>query len=236
MLTSSSMRRYFVIFCCGLGLWIAPTAFGQESCKDQTPRRLEKWNTKDAPATIKRGPTDDVITYIPEGKPPVTLQRCSQHYHCWIENLQPLCSDQHASSIGGPVGGCPARGQLPVGSWVEIHTAYSAEVGIGCDPETLNCCTKGPFVVLGYHAKVTADTTQKPVPVMDWSLAAAEWSGSNTGPDDGGCKPVAAKWRFSLGCDQTIGLGQLGLFCHADQARGLQPADRLSSDLNLLPQ
>ncbi len=203
-------------------------------CTNQSPRRLDNWNTENALPTIQRGANDNTVIYTPNGGSPTTLSRCGQHYHCEIENLQPVCPGQSATGIGGPPGSCPR--QPPVGSWVEVHTVFSATVGTtGCDPETLDCCTQGPFVVLGYHAKVTADQNPRAVPVV-WNPGAAEWTGSNTGPDDapGQCKPLQVKWRFSLGCDSTLSLGQLGTFHHQDRARGLQSADRLSTDLNLL--
>ncbi|HEV7669601.1 MAG TPA: hypothetical protein VGS22_13840 [Thermoanaerobaculia bacterium] len=208
-----------------------------QPCTDQSPRVLQGWNTVGAPATIARGTTDDTLVYTPAGGTPTTLHRCGQHYHCQIENLQPTCPGQHATAEGGPPGGCPKdSNDLPVGTWIEVHTVFSSEVAEVCDTETLNCCKTGPVVVMGYHAKVTANTTTEPIPV-DWGLPAAEWSGSNTSPDEspGECKPISAKWRFSLGCDLTVGHGQLGLFRHADAARGLQPPNRLSSDLNRLP-
>ncbi len=218
----------------GIALVPQIAAFGEgEACTNQTPRRLEKWNTENAPATVKKGATEDTVVYTPKGGSPTTLHRCSQHYHCWIENLQPKCPGQTATDVGGPPDKCPVK--PPVGSWVEVHTAFSSRVGTDCDPETLNCCIEGPFVVVGYHAKVTADEKPGKVPV-NWTAEAAEWSGSNTGPDDapGQCKPLQAKWRFSLSCDLKLSLGELGTFHHQDRARGLQPADRLSADLNHL--
>lgn len=243
--TPASRLRRSVILACGLALFVAPATFAQSSakpvkpvkpvkavpaCKDQSPRRLEKYDAESTTSTVARGADDNTLVFTPRGGTPTTLHRCSQHYHCWIENLQPLCPGQHATAAGGPPGNCPKL--PPVGSWVEIHTAYSAEVGGSCDPETLDCCIKGPIVVMGYHAKVTADTTPGPVPVK-WGPPSAEWSGSNTGPDNppGECKPVHAQWSFPLGCDFTVSLGQLGLFHHQDKARGLQPPERLSNDL-----
>jgi hypothetical protein len=230
--------RRTVTLACGLAMFVVPAAFAQSSvksveppppCTDQSPRLLENYDAESETSTVAPG-ADDTLIFTPRGGTPTTLHRCSQHYHCWIENLQPECPGQHATAAGGPAEGCPKL--PPVDSWVEIHTVYSAEVGGSCDPETLACCTKGPFVVMGYHAKVTADTTPGPVPVQ-WGPPSAEWSGSNTGPDNppGECKPIRAQWSFTLGCDLTVSLGQLGLFHHQDQARGLQPPERLSSDL-----
>jgi hypothetical protein len=230
--------RRAVTLACGLAMFVAPAAFAQSSvksveppppCTDQSPRLLENYDAESETSTVAPG-ADDTLIFTPRGGTPTTLHRCSQHYHCWIENLQPECPGQHATAAGGPAEGCPKL--PPVDSWVEIHTVYSAEVGGSCDPETLACCTKEPFVVMGYHAKVTADTTPGPVPVQ-WGPPSAEWTGSNTGPDNppGECKPIRAQWSFTLGCDLTVSLGQLSLFHHQDQARGLQPPERLSSDL-----
>ncbi len=223
-------RRAVTLACAALFLALAVCAQPAPPCKDQSPRRLEKYDATSKTSTIRKGPADTLV-YTPRGGTPVTLQRCGQHYHCWIENLQPTCAGQHATPEGGPAAGCPKL--PPAGSWVEIHTVYSKEVAHdGCDPETLDCCKAGPFVVKGYHAKVTEGGKPEPVPVL-WGVPAAEWSGSNTGPDNppGSCKPIHAQWDFKLGCGFTVSLGQLGGFHHQDQARGLQPPDRLSHDL-----
>jgi hypothetical protein len=213
----------------------------------QSPRKLE--NATSAPASfVSPGPDDGTILYHVGGTgkmAPKTLHRCSQHYHCWIENLQPLCPGQTATENGGPPK-CPDR--PPVNSWVEIHTAYAPKLGTACQGnyETTKCCETdphdpdAPIVVLGYHAKVTAGGTPGPVPTYwgqpvpgpvpaVWGATADEWSGSTTGPNSSPneCKP-AAQWSFALGCDFTVSEGQLALFTHPEPARGLQPADRLS--------
>lgn len=230
-------HRRLVALACGLAVLALSSAFAASPrpapCKNQSPRRLERWNTVNAPATVAKGATDDTLVYTEHGKEPETLHQCSQHYHCWIENLEPLCRGQRATEHGGPPGACPKPLEQPVGSWVEVHTVYSAGVAPHCEhPETLECCTKGPFVVMGSHAKVTADRTPAPIQVQ-WGTPAAEWTGSNTGADDEtGCKPIEAQWRFRLDCGLTVSLGQLNEFTHPDKARGLQPAARLSRDLN----
>jgi len=212
-------------------------AGGASPCRYyQSPRRLANWNTVGRPSFVARDATDDSVVYTPREGNPVTLHRCSQHYHCWTENFQPTCPGQQPSSVERPPGRCPLPADQPLNSWVEIHTVYSWDVRHdNCDPEKLDCCIPGqfPVVVMGYHAKVTADTTPGPVPVL-WGPPSAEWSGSDTGPDNppGSCKPINAKWSFVLGCNVTVGRGQLGLFHHQDRARGIQSPDRLSSDLN----
>ncbi|HXO21356.1 MAG TPA: hypothetical protein VOA87_15700 [Thermoanaerobaculia bacterium] len=234
-ITLAPRTRRTMTLACGLALVLAAAASvkGAERmvpCKDQSPRRLEKYDAVSKTASVAKG-AGDTIVYTPKGGTPTRLLRCGQHYHCWIENLQPECPGQHATAAGGPADGCPKL--PPVGSWVEVHTVYSPRLAGGnCDPETLNCCAGEPVVVMGQHLKVTAGTTPGPVPVA-WGPPWAEWSGSNTGPDipPGSCKPISAHWSFALGCNSTVSLGQLGLFHHQDQARGLQPPVRLSKDL-----
>jgi hypothetical protein len=204
-----------------------------QTCRDQSPRVLANYNQDPGHATVVRGSNDDTLVYTPPGGNPTILHRCGQHYHCRIENLQPDCPGQTATELGTP----PLCAQPSVDSWVEIHTVYAAQVrGEGCDTETLNCCAAPPFVVKAYHARVRAGAQAAPVPVL-WDLPAAEWSGSNTGPDDypGGCKPLAARWSFTLGCNYPVTWGQLKGFHHPEPARGLQPPARLSSDLAKIP-
>ena len=218
---------------CASGGHPSPGSLGPKGdCRDQSPRRLERFNTVGKPATVAPGRNDTVI-YTPNGGQPTTLLRCGQHYHCWIENLQPQCRGQHATSEGGPPK-CPAL--PPVDSWIEVHTVYSSKVGTNCDPETLNCCVEGPIVVMGHHAKVTADSVPGPTPVL-WGPPSAEWTGSNTSPDEypNQCKSVRAQWSFALGCEFEVSQGRLSLFTHPEPARGLQPPARLSQDLNLVP-
>jgi hypothetical protein len=214
-----------------------PAATPDQPCTNQSPRVLANYNVDPGLATVHHGINDNTLVYTPQGGSPMILHRCSQHYHCRIENLQPDCPGQMATEIGTP----PLCAQPSLDSWVEIHTVYAAKVrGQGCDPESLNCCAAGPFVVKAYHARVEANPQAKAqattVSVL-WDLPAAEWSGSNTGPDDypGGCKPLAARWSFTLGCTFRVTWGQLKGFHHPEPARGLQPANRLSTDLAKIP-
>ncbi|HMB55179.1 MAG TPA: hypothetical protein VKU40_17805 [Thermoanaerobaculia bacterium] len=50
-----------------------------------------------------------------------------------------------------------AREPGAVGTRIEIHTVYAANEKHpdGCDPETLGCCTEGPFLVRAFAAEVT---------------------------------------------------------------------------------
>jgi hypothetical protein len=202
----------------------------------QSPRRLPASTPYPPPSIVNPGPDDATILYTPTGTP---LHRCSQHYHPSIENRQP-CNSQSGVATRVPSEGGPPR----AGDWVEIHTVYAPSLGTRCGTnyESTGCCEGDPKVVLAYHARVTSDTLPGPVPVYwgrvpgpvpaFWGTTEAEWSGSTTGPDKqtDECKP-AALWSFALGCDFTVSLGQLALFKHPEQARGLQPESRLSKDL-----
>lgn len=209
-----------------------PAETGGHDCVNQSPRTLGKYDLRLEKPTVVQGVKDTII-YTPPGGTATRLRRCGQHYHCRIENLQPDCPGQVAREVGTP----PLCAQPSVDSWVEIHTVYAPKVrGQGCDKETLNCCEGLPVVVKAYHARVMAGGQNEPVPVL-WNLPAAEWSGSNTGPDDypGGCKPIPARWSFTLGCGFKVTWAQLAPFHHPEPARGLQPRDRLSTDLAEVP-
>jgi hypothetical protein len=156
----------------------------------------------------------DWIVYKP--RPDVRgqrLWRCDQHYHVPIETPQ----------------GCP-----PQGDWVEVHTVYAAVVSRhDCLDENLTCCLLGPFVVRGFSAKVTSGGNVPPI-IPPTGRPLAEWSGSNTGPDQDPniCKPVAAQWSFRLGCGFNVPRNQLPGKPHG--ARPLQSGDRVSKDLTLV--
>src|SRR5262249_41541260 len=140
------------------------------ACANQSPRVLQG-GVPASKSIVSKGPNDTIV-YTPRGGgKPETLRRCGQHYHYPIENLQPLGPGQPTP---GTEGGKPAAGD-----WVEVHTVYALKLNPEpCDPETLQCCLVGPFVVLGYHAKVTAGAGGKEsgsVPVQ-WKLPAAEWT------------------------------------------------------------
>jgi hypothetical protein len=100
---------------------------------------------------------------------------------------------------------------------VELHTVYASQVRQdGCDPETLECCQAGPFLVRAFAARVAAHGPDTPI-LPPPGLPLAEWSGSTTGADKEPeqCKP-AAQWSFRLGCDFTLSEAQLHRFRHAD--------------------
>lgn len=215
----------------------ASTCGGCTNC--QSPRTLASMSNA-AASIVRPGPQDATISYTSAGNAPVSLLRCSQHYHCRIENLQAACSGQTPGP--GPAT-CPSL--PPVNSWVEVHTVYAPRLTDGCrgNYESTDCCGGDPKVVLAYQARVTGNTPTGPVPVywgppvlgpvpVIWGSTAAEWSGSTTGPDTvaNECKP-AALWSFALGCNFTLGQGQLALFRRPEPARGLQPQNRLNSDL-----
>ncbi|HVT58274.1 MAG TPA: hypothetical protein VHR45_07725 [Thermoanaerobaculia bacterium] len=230
-----------------------PAAKAAPECKiPQSPRKLADYNNTNPMPTFFREANVGAIVYKPRGsESKQTLSICSQHYHCWIENLQPGCQGQRATSTGGPVKCEEAK----VGDWVEIHTVYSPKLGNKCEGnyESTKCCEgnpedpSAPIVVIAYHAKVTArpavDTRCLPpgspgriakVPVC-WGQQSAEWSGSTTGPPNDTCK-AAALWSFALGCDMKVSQEELGKFTQRDRARGLQSSERLSNDLtHVLP-
>jgi hypothetical protein len=213
---------------------LAPAGAGDGGyCPDnaQSPRNLDlkaqpSLYQLTAQSSFLTETSDETVTYAPRvGGKPMVLHRCGQHYHFPIENPQG-CKDETMATAG------EKKGPPPPGSRVEVHTVFAAVVRTGdCDPETLACCEKGPFVVRAFTARVTPGG--KPAPIEPPpGLPLAEWSGSTTGPDTkpDECKP-AALWSFRLGCDFTVSEGQLGLFHHVDPARKLQTGDRLSRDL-----
>ncbi len=218
-----------------LGGAASPAGSSAQACINQSPRRLDDIRLESKTSIVAPGP-DDTLFYTPRGShDKIKLYRCGQHYHCEIENFQG-CPDQVPTTNPSPT--CPPRpGLLPAVPWIEIHTVYAADVvrDKPCDPETLDCCKTGPFVVMAYQAVVVSSNRTgppvAPLPVL-WGLPAAEWSGSNTGWDPvGACKPIAAQWSFILGCSFTVTDNQLRSFRHADAARRLQPPERLSHDL-----
>jgi hypothetical protein len=215
------------------GQAMAQTAPAAETCctRPQSPRSLTDadWDyTSGDPAVYPLG-DPKLIKY--ELRPGIikTLYRCSQHYHCHIENVQ-TCNKESAAPAGGE-SACPAK--PPVGSWIEVHTAYHDAPAVIPTPEDLGSCDLKTVVVVGYHAKVTEDPVTSPIPVH-FGPPAAEWTGSSTGPDKPPvpeCK-VAAYWHFALGCDFKLSQQELVKeFHHPEEARGLQPPDRLSKDL-----
>jgi hypothetical protein len=197
----------------------------------QSPRKLTSadWDRRDKVPKVSPG-TQDSIEYSPSAGVKLVLHPCSQHYHCLIENFQG-CPGQVEPD---PRRACP---ELKAGNWVEIHTAYHVGPTVNPLPENLGKCdgNAGPLVVVGYHAKVTAPLTKPALP-LHFGPPAAEWSGSSTNnenDDPPSCK-APAFWHFALGCDFTVSTAQLGQFHHPDEARRLQPPDRLSHDLTLI--
>ena len=202
-------------------------------CKiPQSPRELKSADynyTSTVPIVVHD--TDTSILYTPRaGVAPMKLNRCSQHYHCHIENVQecPTLAEVGAS----PADESKACSKPKVGDLIEIHTAYHKGPLCTPTPQGLDCCTQEPIVVVGDHATVIAGTTPGGIPVL-FGPPAAEWSGSTTNEDNvpNECKP-GVFWHFALGCKNTIGLTTLEhALDHPDAARPLQPADRLSHDL-----
>lgn len=207
---------------------------GATCSNPQSPRKL-------TPAELTRPSTDPKVTkgpggsviYTPRPGERLTLNPCSQHYHCYIENFQG-CPGQVASYQDRE---CP-KGLPQEGSWVEIHTAYHRGPAINPLPEDLSRCTVEPVVVVGYHAKVTSSGDGPPAPIH-FGPPAAEWSGSSTGVKPERCLGPAF-WSFTLGCDFKVSprLFALtpcpGCLTHAEAARKLQPPAALSDDLTCI--
>jgi hypothetical protein len=188
-------------------------------------------------------PAADWVIYQPRcDGPRLTLKLCGQHYHSSIETPQGCPGE-----LPAPGGEAARSGEVPPpGQWVEVHTVYAAVLSDKeCDPEHLDCCAVGPFVVRGFSARVTKDdggggggVLPRPPIIPPTGRPLAEWSGSNTGPDDkpGGCKPLSVQWSFRLGCGFTVSQAQLRAFPGGGQgARPPQTGQRLSKDLTLVP-
>ncbi len=129
----------------------------------QSPRRLTAadWNWTSRTPTVSRRSADSILYSPRAGVPALVLHACSQHYHCRIENLQ-NCPGQSASPIPD-LTECPEH--PPVGSWVEIHTAYHQGPALHPLPEGLEGCHQpGALAVVGYHAKVTSEQDRLPRP------------------------------------------------------------------------
>ncbi|MFL6234827.1 MAG: hypothetical protein ACJ76N_16960 [Thermoanaerobaculia bacterium] len=219
-------------------LGVSPAVAEGPTCPNpQSPRNVDS-RSRPSPYfltsnnSIVRDATPESLVYLPRsGGPGQKLLRCGQHYHYPSENRQG-CPRESASQKGA-VSGEPAP--VKPGDWIEVHTVYAAKVKSGgCDPETLECCEEGPFLVRAFQAKVTRDGRGGAI-VPPPGRPLAEWSGSTTGreKEPGECKP-AALWSFRLGCDFRVSEKQVKEFHHHDPARPLQPADRVSRDLTLV--
>ena len=201
----------------------------------QSPRSLTgaDWNYTSTVSTVLRQ-SDDSVRYAPRAGVQEVLHRCSQHYHCRIENVQGCAKESAAPAAGQSA--CPAR--PVVGSWVEVHTVYHLGPTVTPTPEGLEQCDPATLVVVGYQAQVTTAPVTSPIPVH-FELPAAEWTGSSTGvdkPPPPECK-VAAFWRFALGCNFRLSEQQLvKFFMHPEEAREIQPPNRRSRDLTHIVQ
>jgi hypothetical protein len=204
-------------------------------CTPQSPRSLTPadWNYTSQTSAVYWRDANSINYELRPGVHKI-LHLCSQHYHCHIENVQE-CNKESAAPAGGE-SACPA--EPPVGSWIEVHTAYHDAPAVIPTPEDLGSCDLKTVVVVGYHARVTKDSIHLPTIPIYFGPPAAEWSGSSTGPDKPPvpeCK-VAAFWHFALGCDFKLGQQLLVEdFHHPEEARGLQPPNRVSKDLTHIP-
>jgi hypothetical protein len=194
------------------------SAAASNQCENQAPRALAGVAPDGhSPVSKVKNVTPDSLTYEGHG-----LRLCSVHYHCTIETFQG-CVGQSVSPEPGPEH-CP---RPSADSWIEVHRAYS--LNPTCVGTVKDCCTTGPFVVLGYHAKIVSGTSPAPLPLFRESDF-DEFSGSTTGPGsaEGGdrCKP-AAFWSFSRGCHFQVHANQL-----APEGEGARPLQfEVSHDL-----
>jgi hypothetical protein len=230
--------KTLVLLAVSLAVLGSPAAAEGPTCPNpQSPRNID---LKSRPSpyfltsnnSIVSDATPESLVYLARsGGPGQKLLRCGQHYHYPIENRQGC-----PSGVASPKGAVSAEpGPVKPGDWIEIHTVYAAKVKSGdCDPETLECCEEGPFLVRAFEAKVTRGGRGGAI-VPPPGRPLAEWDGSTTGgeKEPGECKP-AALWSFRLGCSFRVSEEQVKAFHHHDPARPLQPADRVSRDLTLV--
>jgi len=203
-----------------------PTCSNPQSPRNVAPRPWPgPYNGKSPTSIVSRAALASLVYTPRAGGAPQTLRLCGQHYHVPIETPQGCSSTPARASRDG---------KPRPGDWVEIHTVYAARLNPGpCNPETLDCCQEGPFVVRAFEARVTAGGGQGLI-VPPPGRPLAEWTGSTTGKSTPGeCKPEA-QWSFRLGCGFTVSQAQLAAFDHADPARPVQPPNRLSKDLTLV--
>lgn len=228
MQTSVLLAVSLALFGVSLAAAQGPTCSNPQSPRNVDPKSRPSPYFLTSNNSIVSDATPESLVYLPRsGGPSQKLLRCGQHYHYPIENRQG-CPRESASRAG-------EASPVKPGDWIEIHTVYAAKVKSGgCDPESLECCEEGPFLVRAFEAKVTRDGQGGAI-VPPPGRPLAEWSGSTTGPDKepGECKP-AALWSFRLGCSFRVSEKQLEAFRHHDPARRLQPADRVSRDLTLV--
>jgi hypothetical protein len=209
----------------------SPAGSPPQSPRNVDPKSAPYDGTSSTSIVSRIAPQADSIVYRsrPDG-PGLTLWRCDQHYHVPIETPQG-CPADRAGAYGKTA---PAAGPPQAGDWVEVHTVYAAVVSRhDCLDENLKCCLIGPFVVRGFSAKVTSGGKVPPI-IPPTGRPLAEWSGSNTGPDQDPniCKPVAAQWSFQLGCGFNVPSNELPGKPHG--ARPPQSGDRVSKDLTLV--
>ncbi|HVT15298.1 MAG TPA: hypothetical protein VHQ90_03825 [Thermoanaerobaculia bacterium] len=208
----------------------SPAGSPPQSPRNVDPGQSSLYNGRSSTSIVSKIPSRDSIVYRsrPEG-PELTLLRCDQHYHFPIETPQGCPADRAAG--GKPV---PAARPTQPGDWIEVHTVYAAVVSRkDCLDENLKCCLVGPFVVRGFSAKVTSGGNVPPI-IPPIGRPLAEWSGSNTGPDQDPkiCKPLAVQWSFQLGCGFEVPLKELPGKPHG--ARPVQSGDLVSKDLTLV--
>jgi hypothetical protein len=207
-------------------------------CKvPQSPRNVASYDgASDQSIVLSISESQKTLTYRPRGSTaePETLYLCGQHYHVPVEDVQGCAGEAVVTTPPATAAPwVPAPGQ-----WIEVHTVYSsAPPKPPCNPESLACCTGKTNLVLGFSAKVVSGGS---TPILTPPARKfAEWSGSNTGPDNlrpTDCKETAVEWSFRLGCTFTVGQNQLKYLPGGPQgARALQGGiSRVKPDLFLV--
>lgn len=233
---------FFLLFCLISLTMFAARGYAQSACINQSPRdvTLQKaeLDAKPPQAGLDYNYTSSTPVMNPIDAKTVQYQGiplylCDRHYHVPVENVQGCSPDEKK---GTP----PDHGPPPVDQWIEFHSVYAQVVDSapGCSEgpdRNLACCKTPPFVVRAFSAKVTAPVSPAPPITQPTQGILAEWTGSNTGPDDQtGCKPLPAQWSFRFGCVFTLSQTQLERDFHAHGARKEQPPERLSPDLTVV--
>ena len=240
---TNQSRSLFLMLCLISLTTFAARGYSQQSpCINQSPRDLTlqkaELDAKPPVAGLDYNYTSATPVMNPTGPTTVqyqgiTLYLCDRHYHVPVENRQG-CTDEKK--------GIPGPNPPDVNQWIEFHSVYAqvVDTAAGCaegPDRDLACCKTPPFVVRAFSAKVTGPV-QPPAPPITQPTNGilAEWTGSNTGPDNpvGGCKPLPAQWSFRFGCQFTLSQTQLERGFHPHGARPEQPPRRLSPDLTVV--
>jgi hypothetical protein len=250
--------------CFGALLLFAALAMGgaqppPRACDPWQSHRNVKTDRTSRESIVVRVSSDQKKVWVRGRTDPLVL--CGQHYHAPVENVQGCKGETEViSAPPAKAGDAPGPGQ-----WIEVHTVYAPRFDTKCDKykfQTLDCClgvtAQDPALVRGFSAKVVPGPPGVPGPGLPSLIPTpggrplAEWTGSNTGPDDmpGECLPTPALWSFRLAdCKSPPGITQTvlrefqcpgqakggGQKCGWQGARSLQAGPRVSDDLRRVP-